>query len=247
MNRNAFRLNFPVVLTAIGMAAFLSAPTAFADGDGAASVGSNESAATASSGKPIRLPLYKPPKVGKPARTVGGGSRGPGDGYPDVYVLVPAHVAQTAMDQPSLFWYLDEVPKDMDRVVFTLLDEDGIEPLVEVSLKSIDRPGIHRIKLSDYGVKLEQGIEYEWSVSLVPNAASQATGVTATGWIDRVKASPAQDQASVYDLAASGLWYDALATLDEQIASQPGNGDAVKMRAALLRQVGLVAVADATL
>jgi hypothetical protein len=242
------------------LALLLPAPSALSEtvgeNDGASEQASTTSVASAAK---VRLPIYQPPKVGKPARTVGGGSRGPGDGIPELYVLVPDHVGQTASEQPSLFWYVDEVPKSPTRIDFTLLDEDGIDPLVQVSLGPINRAGIQRIQLSDYGVKLEKGIEYEWSVSLVPDAKERAKDIVSTGWIDRVAApsdldselaasASASDKAgAVYVFASKGLWYDALAALDEQIQAQPGDKELSAIRAALLQQVGLDDVAKASL
>ena len=62
------------------------------------------------------VPVYRPPKLGKPRMTVGGGSRGPGKGFPALYVLVPDHVGQTTSSQPSLFWFVDDVPRPTGRI-----------------------------------------------------------------------------------------------------------------------------------
>ena len=83
--------------------------------------------------KPAR-PIYTPPKLGKPARTVGGGSRGTSDKVPALYVLVPEHVGQTASAQPSLFWYIDRAPSADSKLEFTLIDEESVKPRVEAVL-----------------------------------------------------------------------------------------------------------------
>jgi hypothetical protein len=233
-----------LVVMLIGGLALAFAPAALAEGDGAPDPRIDDGSMGSAEVSQPRLPVYQPPKVGKPARTIGGGSRGPGDGYPELYVLVPDHVGQTSATQPSLFWYVDEVPKTMVRVVFTLHDEDGLDPLVEAALAPIQRAGIHRIRLSDYEVKLEPGIEYEWSVTLVLDESARAKDVTASGWIDRVEASTTDR--TVSSLASQGLWYDALGALDEQIEAKPDDKGLVEIRSALLRQVGLVDIADAT-
>jgi hypothetical protein len=202
---------------------------------------------------PARMPIYRPPKVGKPARSVGGGSRGPGDGFPALYALVPSHVGQTASSQPSLFWYVDDAPVPGARMEFTLLDEDGVKPLVEASLEGPKRAGIQRIRLSDYGVQLKPGTEYEWSVALIPDPKERAKDIVATGWIDRVERSGALNARlasegsarSVYVFADEGLWYDALTALGDQMERNSGDPDLVKIRASLLAQVGLDAVATA--
>ena len=177
-------LSFVVAILAIVFAQPALAEPEKASSPGQMEVGTASDVAAA----PLRLPVYRPPSVGKPARTVGGGSRGPGDGFADLYVLVPDHVGQTVAEQPSLFWYVDEVPSTPVRVEFSLLDEDGIDPLVQASLDPVVRAGIQRVELSDYGVKLESGKEYEWSISLVPNASSRDKDIVSSGWIDRVEA-----------------------------------------------------------
>jgi hypothetical protein len=50
---------------------------------------------------------------------------------------------------------------------------------------------------------------------------------------------------AVYIYAEAGLWYDAISTISELIATEPGETVFQKQRAALLRQVGLSQVADA--
>jgi hypothetical protein len=211
----------------------------------------------AKSGRAVRksrLPIYRPPSVGKPAHSVGGGTRGPGDGSPALYVLVPNHVAQTASSQPSLFWFVDNAPGAQARMEFTLLDEDGIEPLVQARLETPEAAGIYRIRLSEYGVELKQGIEYEWSVAMVLDPEKSGKDIVSTGWIDRVgradgldeQLSSAGGKQAVNVLAQEGLWYDALTTLGDQLEKRPTDAGLTDARAALLQQVGLAEVATAT-
>ena len=185
--------------------------------------------------------------LGKPAHTVGGGSRGTSDKIPALFVVTPDHVGQTASAQPSLFWYVDQVPDASFRIEFTLLDEEGVEPLVEKVLATPTRAGIHRIRLADYGVQLVPGSEYEWSVALVLDPNERSKDIVATGWIDRVEPSEQlvsrlasesrAEVAAVY--AAEGLWYDAVAALSDEIDRAPADARLQQQRADLLRQVGL--------
>lgn len=197
-------------------------------------------------------PIYRPSRVGTPARTVGGGSRGPGSGVPALYVLVPDHVAQTASAQPSLFWYIDKAPSGSMHFVFTLLDQDGLDPLVEAKLATPSGPGIQRIRLSDHAVELQPGVEYEWSVSLVLESGEPATDKVSIGFIDRVERSSELetrlsgrgDADAAYVFAESGLWYDALTSLGNALDAEPERADLGRAQAELLRQVGLKMVAD---
>jgi hypothetical protein len=203
-----------------------------------------------SSAPPLRV-LYKPPSPGKPARSVGGGSRGTIDKIPAVFVVTPDHVAQTVSDQPSLFWYIDRAPAASMRVEFTLLDADGIEPLVEATLTNPDSAGVHRIRLSDFDVELAPGSEYEWSVAVIIDPDKRAKDIVATGWIDRVEGSAALTariesgggSASAAIYAEEGLWYDSFTALSDLIERDPSDAQLLRQRQDVLRQVGLEAAA----
>jgi hypothetical protein len=191
--------------------------------------------------------VYKPPKLGKPAQTVGGGSRGTSDKVPVLFVVTPDHVGQTTSAQPSLFWYIDQVPDASIRIEFTLLEEESIEPWVEKVLATPKRAGVQRIRLADYGVQLAAGSEYEWSVALVLDPNERSKDIVATGWIDRVEPSgqltarlEAEGQArtaAVY--ADEGLWYDAFSALSDRVDRNPADAQLQQQRTELLRQVGL--------
>ena len=198
--------------------------------------------------------VYKPPKLGKPAHTVGGGSRGTSDKVPMLFVVTPDHVGQTTSAQPSLFWYIDQVPDASIRIEFTLLDEESIEPLVEKVLATPKRAGIHRIRMADYGVQLAPGTEYEWSVALILDPNERSKDIVATGWIDRVEPSgqltarlEAEGQAQTAAVYADeGLWYDAFSALSDQVEHNPADAQLQQQRADLLRQVGLDEAATGT-
>jgi hypothetical protein len=195
-------------------------------------------------------PVYQPPKLGKPAKTVGGGSRGTRDKVPSVFVVAPEHVGLTTASSPSLFWYVDRVPESKVQVEFTLNDENGVKPLVQKIVATPKRAGIHRIRLSDFGVKLAPGAEYEWSVALILDPKERSKDIVATTWIESVKPSAELSSrlkadgatASVY--AEEGIWYDALGALSDQIESDPSNTALAEQRADLLRQVGLTSIAQ---
>jgi len=197
--------------------------------------------------------VYKPPARGRPARTVGGATRGTSDKMPVLFVVTPDHVGLTTSAQPSLFWYIDQVPDASIRIEFTLLDEESIAPLVEKFLVTPKRAGVHRIRLADYGAQLVTHTEYEWSVALVLDSNDRSKDIVATGWIDRVEpseqlvsrlATEGRERAVVV-YASEGLWYDAFSTLSDQIDRNPADEQPRQQRAALLRQVGLEEAATA--
>jgi hypothetical protein len=188
--------------------------------------------------------------MGKPARVVGGATRGSIEKIPMMFALTPDHVGQTVSGQPSLFWYIDRIPDASMRVEFTLFDQDGDEPEVETTLATPNRAGIQRIRLANYGVNLKPGVEYEWSVALVVNPEKRSKDVVVTGWIDRVEhggqltarleSGGGAQTAAIY--AEEGLWYDSFAALSDQIDGNPGDAKLLAQRIDVLRQVGLDAV-----
>jgi hypothetical protein len=206
---------------------------------------------------PPKAPSFVPPKRGKPAGRVGGGSRSTGgEAWPVLAALVPDHVGQTVSGQPSLFWYIDAVPKAGSQLVFALIDEESVEPIREISLDAPAQPGVQRISLSAYGVKLEPGVEYEWSVALVLDPDQRSNDIIASGWIDRVKKAPEGLESRIQEgtateavnaYAEEGLWYDALSAVSDLIDRSPGDASLKQIRAALLQQVGLGEVARAEL
>lgn len=182
---------------------------------------------------------------------VTGGSRGTGGAAVTLDVLAPDDVGTTTQEQPSLFWYQSK-PKDA-KFELTLLQERKVKPLVQVKTDRASKAGIQRLKLSDYGVKLTPGVEYQWVVALVTDPENRSTDLVASGAIKRVESGAGLkekvSQATPASLAAvyaeAGIWYDALAALSDQIEARPDDKALRQTRADLLRQVGLKAAAEA--
>jgi hypothetical protein len=191
------------------------------------------------------IPVYRPPRRGAPRAKVGGGLRG-ARALPAPQALAPAHLAQTVTAQPSLFWYIDSVPSEDCGLVFTLIDEESIDPVVEVALDPPQRPGIQRVRLADHGVSLAPGTEYEWSIALVVDPEHRAKDVVSTGYIRRVS-QPAELELRppcVTTYADLGLWYDAVESVSDSIAAAPGDLALRHQRSSLLRQAGLDAAIE---
>ena len=191
------------------------------------------------------------PKTGSASSVrVTGGSRGSGDAAITLDVLAPDEIGETTMEQPSLFWFQSK-PAEA-KFELTLLQENKVKPLVQVSIERSSKAGIQRLKLSDHGAKLSPGVEYQWVVALVTDADNRSKDLVASGVIKRVeapadlkekisKAGPAS-LAGVY--ADAGVWYDALAVLSDQIDAKPDDKALRQSRADLLRQVGLKSAAQ---
>lgn len=193
--------------------------------------------------------VYVPPLRGAPARRVGGSSRGL-HALPQIAVVAPDHVGLTTAEQPMLYWFISK-PTSV-RVEITLIDDNSIRPLLELPVTRIEGPAVHVLDLAKHGVRLKTDTEYQWSVSLVPDAAERSGDVISGGIIRRVETPPAlratlEQAGSAVEktqaYAGAGLWYDAIQTISHAIAENPGNGDLRAQRAALAEQVGLADVA----
>lgn len=196
-------------------------------------------------------PVYTPPSRGAPSRRVGGSSRGTAGSLPSVTVLVPDAVALTTSDQPTLYWYLSK-PTSV-RVEVTLIDEKGETPLIEYAVKDAAGPAVHAIELAKHNVHLKAGVEYQWSISVVPDPNERSNDVMSAGVVKLVdapapvasaRAKGMDKEALARTLAANGIWYDALGLYSEMIDARPNDRGLRESRAALLDQVGLKDVAD---
>jgi len=196
-------------------------------------------------GQPV---VYKPPRRGSPRGRVAGGMRNASVALPEPLALAPDHVAETISASPSLFWHLDGTPPETARIVFTLIEEGAVAPIVERQLALPATAGIQRVRLADLGVTLDRDVEYEWSISLQPSADDHTTDVVSQRYLRRVDPSELAGRApSARAFAEQGLWYDALEALCDSIDLEPADVELRAQRDSLLRQAGLdAALASAT-
>ncbi len=203
-------------------------------------------------------PGYTPPQVGAPSRRVGGGTRGVGDAPPFLAVLAPESAALTLSAQPTLYWALSEVVTQPIEVMLVETNPSTVEamkPLLEKKL-DVTQPGIHKISLSEQGVTLKQGVEYEWFVSLLGQQRHQdvlTSGVlkyvdsdvplsqspTPQTIAECLQAQKAEAQYQQY--LNCGVWYDGMAQLSEEIAQ--GQTALKAVRRELMKTVALPKVA----
>ncbi len=198
------------------------------------------------SSKPLRLPVYKPPKgIGAPGGRVGGGTRGDDSSVLKLFALVPDHLGLTIQEQPTLYWYLSN--QTSKSLVLTVNHEDLVTPVLEITLADSLTPGIHSVSLRDHHIKLDLDKEYRWYVGLVVDVDYPSRNIVAGGRIKRIlppesllsqlrKAEP-NEVTAVY--SESGLWYDAFDSISDLIVRRPGNHDYHKGRTYLLKQVDI--------
>ncbi|HZD41115.1 MAG TPA: DUF928 domain-containing protein, partial [Terriglobales bacterium] len=155
----------------------------------------------------------------------------------------------TTRAQPDLYWHLSEPTSS--PIEFTLIEENAIRPILETQILSPSVPGIQRIQLSDYDVRLKLGTEYRWFVAIVADPRRRSKDILAGGFIERIEPPAALEQQlteeragqAPFIYAAAGIWYDALAALGKMIHASPGDAQLRAQRAALLDQVGLPEIA----
>jgi hypothetical protein len=195
-------------------------------------------------------PVYTPPKHVVPRARVGGEMRGTGGSEPEVQALVPDHVGLTVSQAPALNWFLSKPTNHQIR--FTLVDNQSIRPLHEVQLPNPKQAGIQTIDLKVLGVMLDPNVQYRWYVSVVRNPDSPSQDIVAGGIIERcelpdclaIDARLTCSTQTVIDNARAGFWYDAMGCLCNLITTDPSDSHLRRMRAALLKQVGLNGVAE---
>ena len=190
-------------------------------------------------------PVYKPPLRGAPGGRVGGGTRGTGREAFILSVLAPAHTGLTTSEQPVLYWFISS--PSSHPVELTLVDPQKSDPLIELRIEPPVAAGVHRVRLAEHGVKLAPAVAYHWYVAVMPDTGRRSKDILAGGTVERVslpddvatKVSRATkaDLPSLY--AGAGLWYDAMASLNDLIDEAPQNQALRAQRSALLRQVGL--------
>jgi Domain of Unknown Function (DUF928) len=192
-----------------------------------------------------QLPEYKPPPRGAPGGRVGGASRGtykPAAPLPTIELFAPGDQAGlTASPTPSLYFIVSGPV--IWPTQFTISAPMQPVPVVEVNIPPPSAAGVYGIRVADYGVRLEPGIIYTWSVSAIldPNARSRDIGASASLLLgapdavleNAVRTAPPARRAALY--AQAGFWYDAAAA-----AAEAAPFDRRAALDALVNEVGLV-------
>jgi hypothetical protein len=148
-----------------------------------------------------------------------------------------------------LYWYLSQETRHPVEVILT--DRQSVKPLLALRLDPPLQPGMQRVRLADYNIRLAPGVLYKWSVALVIDAAQRSYDVMNAGTIERVELpnqlrgqlAHANKMTAARVYATEGLWYDTIAALSELIDTRPQDTTLRQQRAAVLEQEGLTAAA----
>ena len=199
----------------------------------------------------LSQPLYAPPKKLTPRARVGGDVRGNADTEPEIKALVPDHVGYTVQETPAVSWFLSKTT--VHQVRFTLRDDRSTRSFQEKIIPTPKQPGIYTINLKELGLNLEPNVQYKWFVSVIRDADSPSKDIVAGGVIERCELSECLaerdmklgcSEQTVMDNARAGLWYDAMGCLCNLIDAEPKNDKLRRLRARLLKDVGLNGVAE---
>ena len=218
---------------------------------GAAPYANQEIQSPSSQSEESPLPIYTPRNKTIPRARVGGSLRGTDGKDPEIVALVPDHVGLTVKQAPSLNWFLSK-PTSLP-IRFTLIDSRSVKPVHEGPIPTPAQPGVQSLNLKDLGLTLEPDIQYRWYVSAIRNPDSPSQDIVAGGVIERCEFSTCLvemavdldcDRQSVLRNAQRGFWYDAVSCLCDLIKTNPEDASFRRMRASLLKQVGLNGVAE---
>lgn len=245
------RARIPILFLGLCLVAFAASPSADSDEQTApvSSAGQDDDAKSSEASKPAGPLIFVPPPRGAPV-TVGGATRGV-QKLPRIQALVPGQIGLTLEAQPTLYWYLAE-PIDASAEL-SIVFGPSTQPLVDTAISGQLAPGLQRVRLADFGVKLDRGVTYQWTIRVMPDPSRRAASVITGGVIERVDASPdLTDElkgAGVgeipYVLARNGVWYDTVDAISRQIEASPDDAWLRERRAELLAGVGLDEIAAA--
>jgi hypothetical protein len=133
---------------------------------------------------------------------------------PTIELLAPdGHTGLTTSPTPILYYFVSQ-PISWP-IQFTISAPAQPNPLVEVNIPAPRQAGVFALRTADYHVRLEPGVLYTWSVSVILNPQARSRDIVASASLLRVAPDPAIEGAPASRravlLAQAGLWYDAVA------------------------------------
>lgn len=170
--------------------------------------------------------------TGRTRNRVGGASRSGGCGGTDLPMmpLVPVSAqfgGHTTEAQPSFWVYVPYTLTENSPVTFALHDETGGD-VYQKTFVTTAEPGIYQITLPP-AVTLESDTYYDWYVLIYCNdPLRQDVPSFASGWVQRVDSSGSMSETELAALSPAErgvfyanemLWYDAIATLGDDLQS----------------------------
>lgn len=190
--------------------------------------------------------LVESPDTGTPdnGRTAtAGGSRGgackqKGQSFT---ALVPEKSTQslTTAEYPVFWFYIPDVPKDIDSIQFSLHDKDDRTTLYRTSLQLTQAPGSIGIPLPaspENSLKLNESYHWRFIVHCAQTKTPEENPI-AEGWVTRVQPSLKVNSSNVF-------WHDELTDLAKRYLLEPQNPQVKDAWSKLMQSVGLTWLAQ---
>jgi Domain of Unknown Function (DUF928) len=193
-----------------------------------------------------------PPDLGAPkGRTGGGASRGTCTKAQAMRAVLPRDSNRandlTALDHPTLWFYLPERPDPKAQMEFVLQDAADHYIYKTTFIQPNASAGLISINVPESAAPLTTGAAYNWTLSIQcdPNRPSQMSFIR--GAIQRVAVIPnlslsllSVDQTVTARLyAQQGYWSDAITILAQTLQAQPLNPSATQLWKDLLARSGV--------
>jgi hypothetical protein len=165
---------------------------------------------------------YHPPLRGAPGGRVGGASRGSTKlpvPLPTIELVAPDDQAgRTADPSPTLYFFASGPVTYPTQLTISAALRPA--PVLEATIPSPRAEGLYAARLADYRVRLEPGVAYTWSVSIVVDPKAWSRNVVASASMvyvatpvatgtQAVRAATTLQRAALF--AQDGFWYDAVA------------------------------------
>ncbi|MBV6626843.1 MAG: DUF928 domain-containing protein [Rivularia sp. (in: Bacteria)] len=200
---------------------------------------------------------FKPPVTSAPTEGdyAGGASRDKGScaigkasskNTSVVKLLPKSNIGLTAKQRPSIMVY---IPATTAQKAFFSVQDENFNHHYQTTLDLPQEAGVMEIKLPASAPALSTGKKYQYSLAIICGEYLEPDDRLISGWIERVdkKGNRLDRKVSVElasELAAEGMWYDALSTLAELRKSQPSNQYVANSWQQLLNSVGLNEIAQ---
>lgn len=192
--------------------------------------------------------------IGKPTRTVTGGTRGGckalPEGEPTLTALVPEEGTQlTVAAYPSFFFYIPAIEAEALELILSSKDGEYIATFKTTG----DELGIVSVSIPANSMPpLEIGKAYHWSFAIICDRSDPSANMIVKGSLERIELDPnlntiletvpPQERAALY--FTDGAWQDTLATMAQLRRTRPDNVAVKTDWEALLKSVGLEKIAQ---
>jgi hypothetical protein len=169
---------------------------------------------------------FTPPQLGAPTARIGGGTRDisnvltgalttPDQATAQIELLANHQIGLTSVATPTLYWY---APTLLPYNIEITVQQTNNPPLLKKTIGVIKTAGMQKIQLSNYGIKLMEGQDYTWSVTVITNPAQRTANVLTSAAIRYQQ--PSTPLTDTKQMLKEGYWYDAVTQLVESHSPQ---------------------------